>query len=358
MNFVHIADMHFDSPFTTLNSVDNLGDIRRLEQRKIFKKIIDFIKENKIEYFFISGDLYEHEYVRLSTIEYINNLFKEIPNTQVFISPGNHDPYIKDSYYDNFEFAENVYVFKSGIEEIETPEANIYGMAFNSFNMSSSEIENFILPISSKPNVFVVHCDLNGSKDEKGFEYNPISETKLKALSFDYIAMGHIHKNNFVKDKENKIVYPGSPISFGFDELGKHGMVVGEITKGKVLTEFIELDDREFIEFEINVEPFSSKEDLVEHIQTLNLQENNFYKIILSGKRNFEVDTRELLKLINLKNVFKIKDITKSNYNFEEIAKENNLRGIFVKEALKKLELGEYSEEEIIKAIEIGLEVM
>ena len=37
MNFVHIADMHFDSTFTTLNSVDNLGDIRRLEQRKIFK---------------------------------------------------------------------------------------------------------------------------------------------------------------------------------------------------------------------------------------------------------------------------------------------------------------------------------
>lgn len=358
MNFVHIADMHFDSPFSTLNSVDSLGDIRRLEQRKIFKKIIDFIKENKIEYFFISGDLYEHEYIRLSTIEYINNLFKEIPDTQIFISPGNHDPYIKGSYYDNFEFVENVHIFKSGIEKVETPDANIYGMAFNSFNMSNSEIENFILPISSKPNIFVVHCDLNGSKDAKGFEYNPISETKLKALSFDYIAMGHIHKSNFVKGKENKIVYPGSPISFGFDELGKHGIVVGEITKDRVLTEFIELDDREFIEFEINEEPFSSKEDLVEHIQSLNLQENNFYKIVLSGKRNFEIDTRELLKLINLKNIFKIKDITKSNYNLEEIAKENNLRGIFVREALKKLELGENSEEEIIKAIEIGLEVM
>ena len=42
----------------------------------------------------------------------------------------------------------------------------------------------------------------------------------------------------------------------------------------------------------------------------------------------------------------------------EEISKENNLRGIFVKEALKKLELEEYSEEEIIKAIEIGLDAM
>ena len=358
MNFVHIADMHFDAPFSSLNSVENLGDVRRLEQRKIFKKAIDFIKENEIEYFFISGDLYEHNYVRLSTIEYINNLFKEIPNTKIFIAPGNHDPYIKDSYYQNFEFADNVYIFKDGIEKIETEDCNIYGMGFNSFSMSNSDISNFILPISSKLDIFVVHCDVNVSKDKEGFEYNPITESKLKSLNFDYIAMGHIHKNNFIKGKENKIVYPGSPISFGFDELGEHGMIVGEITKNKVLTEFIKLDDREFIEFYLNVEPFLSKEDLIEHIVELNLDENNIYKIVLDGKRNFEIDTREILKLINRNNIFKVKDKTKTNYNLEEISKENNLRGIFVKEALKKLELEEYSEEEIIKAIEIGLDAM
>lgn len=358
MNFVHIADIHFDIPFTSLNSVDNLGESRRLEQRKIFKKAIDFIKEHEIEYFFISGDLYEHNYVRLSTIEYINNLFKEIPNTKIFIAPGNHDPYIKDSYYQDFEFAENVYIFKGGIEVVETEECNIYGMGFNSFSMPDSEISDFVLPLSRKPNIFVVHCDLNGSKDAEGFEYNPVSESKLKILNFDYVAMGHIHKTNFEKGKVNKIVYPGSPMSFGFDELGQHGMIVGEITKGKVLTEFIKLDEREFVEYELDVEPFLSKEDLIENILKLDLEENNFYKIVLTGKRNFEIDVREILKLVNLKNVFKIKDKTKSNYDLEEISKENNLRGIFVKEVLKKLRTGEYSEEEIAKAIELGLDAM
>lgn len=38
MKFVHIADMHFDSPFTSLGKIEGLSDIRRLEQRKIFKK--------------------------------------------------------------------------------------------------------------------------------------------------------------------------------------------------------------------------------------------------------------------------------------------------------------------------------
>ena len=170
--------------------------------------------------------------------------------------------------------------------------------------------------------------------------------------------MGHIHKSNFERGKENKIVYPGSTISHGFDELGEHGMVVGEIKAGRVLTEFIKLDDREFIEFELNVEPFSAKEDLIEHILALQLSKNNVYKILLCGNRNFDIDIREILKLINLENVLKIKDNTKLSYDLETISKENNLRGLFVKEALRKLETGEYSEEEIQKAIEIGLEAM
>ena len=72
MKFVHIADMHFDSPFIALADKGNLGDQRRLEQRNAFKKVIEYIKEKRVEYLFIAGDLYEHEYVRSTTIEYIN----------------------------------------------------------------------------------------------------------------------------------------------------------------------------------------------------------------------------------------------------------------------------------------------
>ena len=53
MKFIHMADMHFDSPFTVLNTRGNLGEKRRLEQREVFKKIIQYIKENQIEYFLL-----------------------------------------------------------------------------------------------------------------------------------------------------------------------------------------------------------------------------------------------------------------------------------------------------------------
>lgn len=356
MKFVHISDMHFDTPFTSLSAKENLGDIRRLEQRKVFKKVIEYIKENKIEYLFIAGDLYDHNYVKKSTIEYINNLFGEIPNTKIFITPGNHDPYIKNSYYNTYEFSNNVYIFKDEIEKYEDINVNIYGMAFNDFYMNESQIENMVIEYSNRPNILITHCDLNGSKDSEGLSYNPILESKIKALNLDYVAMGHIHKCNL--GNNNNILYSGSPISLGFDELGEHGMLVGELLKGKLDLKFIKLDDRLFTEIVLNVENFSSKDDLIEHLSNLKLDNRNMYKIILIGGRNFEINSREILKIISSDNILKIKDETKLNYDLEALSKENNLKGIFIKEALEKLEQGILTEEEVEKAIEIGLEVM
>lgn len=356
MKFVHIADMHFDAPFTVLSAKENLGEIRRLEQRKVFKKIIEFIKENNIPYLFIAGDLYEHEYVKKSTIDYINNLFKEISNTQILITPGNHDPYIKNSYYENYNWAENVYIFKNEIEKYEDENIIAYGTAFTEFYMEKSPLENFALDYSNKLNILITHCDLNGSKDKEGFSYNPILESKLNSLGFDYVAMGHIHKNNI--ENANRIYYPGSTISFGFDELGEHGMIVGNITKESFEKSFIELDERVFTEMVLNVENMQSKEELIEYILDLSLEKNHMYKLILIGKRNFDINVRELLKVVSLENILKIKDLTKLNYDLETISKENNLKGIFIREILKRLETGEYTEEEIQKAIEIGLQSM
>lgn len=356
MKFVHIADMHFDAPFRALSAKENLGDVRRLEQRKIFKKVIDFIKENNIPYLFIAGDLYEHEYVKRSTIEYINSLFKEIKNTKIFISPGNHDPYIKNSYYKNYNWASNVHIFEDKIEKYEDENANIYGMAFTEFYMEESPLNHFVLEHSGKPNILVAHIDVNGAKDAEGFSYNPVLESKLNSLGFDYIAMGHIHKNNI--ENKNRIYYPGSTISLGFDETGEHGMIVGELSKTSFQKQFIPLDNRIFTEIVLNVENIGSKEELIEYITDSDLEKDYMYKLVLTGKRNFEINTREILKVVSRGNILKIKDNTKIDYDLQEIAKENNLRGIFVREALKKLETGEYSEKEIERAIEIGLETM
>lgn len=358
MKFVHIADMHFDSAFFNLSDKDIMGDLRRLEQRKVFRKIIEYIKENDIEYLFISGDLYEHKYIKQSTIEYINSLFKEIPKTKIFISAGNHDPKVKNSYYNKFNWNENVKIFNSKIEKVETYDSNIYGYSFDDFYCNNCGIENVELEKNGKPNILIMHGNLDGAKkDDK--PYNPIPKKILLEIGFDYVALGHIHKPDYITEEKQKIVYPGSTISLGFDELGQHGMIVGNFD-GDLKLEFVPLDDEEFTKCEINVNNLGSKEELIEIINGLNINSKEYIEIVLVGERNFEIDKYEILKFIENERIIKIKDETKIARDLEKISNENTLRGLFVKEMIEKLKSeNDLEKKEILeKAIEIGLDAL
>ena len=355
MKFVHIADIHFDCPFSSLSIKENLSDNRRLDQRNVFKKVIDYIKENDIKFLFISGDLYENEYVKLSTINYINNLFLEIPETKIFISPGNHDPYIKNSYYFKFDFAPNVYIFKGDFECKELPDCNIYGMGFKQFYCKDVNYGAINVLKNDKPNIMIMHASLSGGSEENK-EYNPVLESRLETLEMDYVALGHIHKPYYNNDVGQRIVYPGSLISLGFDELGEHGMIVGEIDDKRNLNySFIKLDDTEFTVIEQKVDNIESKEELIEKINSLELEKDKLYEINLVGSRMFEINPRNILKLISNDSILKIKDSTKLKFDIDKIKNEKTLKGLFVQEMLKPENTESYTEEEIQKAIEIGL---
>ena len=357
MKFVHIADMHFDTPFTNLSLKGDYGKIRRMDQREVFKKIINYIKENEIKYLFIAGDLYEHNYIRKSTIEYINQLFKQIPETKIYITPGNHDPYVMNSMYRNFEWNENVKIFTSKIEKVETEDANIYGFGFDDFYCENSNVENIILDDKSKINILITHGSLNAS-DKMQLQYNPINKNKLKLVGFDYVALGHIHKLDYNTEENQKIIYPGSTISMGFDELGKHGFIVGNIEKEKLEIAFIPADNREFKEIEFDISEINDEEELIEKLNNIQLNTNDLYKIILIGKRNFEININNLYKFINNENIIKIKNKTKLNYNLEEMANENTLKGIFINEIINELNKNNYTQEELDEMLEIGLSVL
>ena len=132
----------------------------------------------------------------------------------------------------------------------------------------------------------------------------------------------------------------------------------GEINKNKLNINFIKLDNKEFIEKEIDISTINFEEELIDYINNLEINENNYLKIILIGKRNFEINLNKIFKLINNKNILKIKNNTKIKYNLEEISKENNLRGIFVKNMLQRIQAENGDKESIETAIEIGLDAM
>ena len=242
----------------------------------------------------------------------------------------------------------------TNIEKIENGSINIYGYGFTDFSSKAIELpQNLDI---TKINVLLMHANLNGEyKDE--FEHNPILESKLKKSEFDYVALGHIHKRSM---DNLKAVYPGSMFAGGFDELGEHGMLEGEInldTK-QISIKFIPLDNREFVKEEIDISIIYSEEELIEIINQKEKQENMYYEYIFIGNKNIEINTNKILKLIEDKKVIKLKDQSKFKYDLEQISKEKSLKGIFVKQLLDEIKEDKSNEDEILRVIEIGLNEM
>lgn len=339
MNFVSVADVHFDIPFRKISDRAGLGRERRLDQRKAFKKVIDYIKENNVEYLFIAGDLYEQDYVQEATIAYINDLFKTIENTKIYIVPGNHDPRIKNSYYETYKFNDNVKIFTDRLEIVENDDCDIYGYGFNNFEMSQNKFDDLQIKNKNKINVFLSHGDIYNKS-----VYNPMNLNLLEE-KFDVINLGHIHK----RDK----YYSGSLISLGFDELGEHGFIYGEADENKKITKhFIKADDKEFIRENFDITNILSNEELIEKLNEIETR-NDLYEIILIGERSFKIEID--LNLVQ-KSIIKIKDETKLKE--EENINENSLYGIFVKNLKRKLENEEIDEKQYEQIIELEKQIM
>ena len=163
MKFIHMADLHLDTPLVSLKNNRDLIKKRRTEQKQVFRDVINIAKNENIDFLFISGDLFEQKFVEKNTIEFLISSFELIPNTKIFIAPGNHDPYIKSSPYKTFEWSQNVTIFNGEVGMFSYDNINIYGIGFTNYEFETDEIEKIEIEDESKLNVLVVHGTLNGA---------------------------------------------------------------------------------------------------------------------------------------------------------------------------------------------------
>ena len=346
MKFIHIADIHFDMPMLSLKGNRDFIKKRRIEQKQAFRDVIQLVKKENVDCLFISGDLFEQKFVEKSTIEYIISNFQLIPNVNIFISPGNHDPYIKDSPYESYEWPENVTIFKSEYGMISLDDCDIYGIGFENYEEDFDIIKDIKIEDENRVNILVTHGTLNGGSHI----YHDIKERDLKR--FDYVALGHIHDK---KIDDSNIIYPGSLISCGFDEPGEHGFVKGEITKEKCEIEFISTECKEFKRVELDISNIANFSDVIDKLN----MDDSYYRIILKGFKNFNIE--ELIDNINElgKNVCEIRDKTTLPYDFEGIMSQENLKGIFTKKILNEIEnMTDEEKDETLKVIELIYQMM
>jgi len=371
IKFLHCADIHLDMPFTSLGADNTKSQGRRQDLKDTFDGIIKVAKAEKVDILLISGDLYEHDYVKKSTISYVNGKFSEIPLVEIFIVPGNHDPYIVNSYYRNYEWNANVHILTGDNPYAYLEEKNtyIYGMGFEGFYEGKRSLDSLRPVDLTAVNILLAHgtVDLDIGKDM----YNPLKSAELAALNMDYIAMGHFHNRIDDIGGYGHIFNPGSPEPLGFDEAGGHGVFLGSVTKSvsgdkSLEAEFIKLNKRFYENIDINVSGFSRTEQVIERVHEaigdMDMKNGLFY-VTLKGyiERGFRIDPAQVQAYFSDRVYFlKVKDGTAVDYDFDELLKEPGLRGLFTRKMFAQMEKAEddHKRELLLKALYYGLDAL
>ncbi|MGL5150240.1 MAG: metallophosphoesterase family protein [Clostridium sp.] len=359
IKILHCADIHFDTPFKEFNG--DLALRSKEEIREVFSNIIDLCIKSSIQILLIAGDVFDNLTVNRDTLKYIERELLRIPHIYIFISPGNHDPYNTKSFYKLVNWPENVHIFTGDMESIEISKlnTNVWGVGFNNKYQHKTLLRDEIIK-NNFINLMVMHGEITSSNSH----YNPITVEDIGNSNMDYIALGHTHQfSGILKSNNTYYAYSGCPQGRGFDEQGRKGIILGEVSKGANNLKFIPTSRREYVEVKVDISECNSIYEIVGEIiasKEEHERKNNFYKIILRGDISENININIDLIKEKLSNEFyfcKIKDETSVKLNIEELRDSISIKGMYAQKLLDDIDMCNDEEEKKIleMALKLGL---
>ena len=361
VKILHCADVHIGAAENFLGA---RSDSRRAETLITFEKIISSAKENDIDILLIAGDLFNSNTVEKSICDRVFECFAAIPNIKIVYAAGNHDPLNFESPFKKYDLPDNLFVLDTKDCFVEFADLNtrVYGKSFKevytqgSPRFSLDTNDNFI-------NLMCIHGEL---RSDLGSDYNSITSDFVQNSGMNYIALGHVHKRtDIAKIGNTYISYCGCPEGQGFDELGEKGVYIGEVSKDGCNLQFMPTSKRMHVCESVDVSGSVSSSEIAQKITdylkqkyTQNFSEN-LYKIVLTGfvDESADISVSEITSRLNDITYFsKLKNKTEIKVDFELLAEEKTLKGVFVKNMLSKINTADQNEKEKLKAaLNLGL---
>lgn len=356
---LHMADMHLEWPFVGMGADSHRGRLRREELKEVFAAIVDLAIAEGVQLFLIAGDLFEHAHLTRATVRFLEQQFRRLGEIQVFISPGNHDPALPNSYYRSYPWPDNVHIFGPQVGRVDLPElgAAVYGWGFTTWEVDRYQLGDLRIADPERINLVVVH-----GGDER---YHPFRPADLGAIGADYIALGHIHKQGVVWEEAGRVIarYAGSPEALSFGEPGVHGVYIGEVTKQFNRLAFVPTGRREYLSCEVDVTGAATPEELLAAVLAVDDDARRLqhcYRLTLVGA----VDAELLIDLPVLQEQLaphfywlRLQDATEPDHDLAMLALERSARGLFVQRllALEAAAGDDLERERVRRALQIGL---
>ena len=239
MRLLHLGDLHIGKKVNGYSMID--------DQRAVLAEIVELARARNVDATLIAGDIYDKDQPSAEAARLYDEFLTALHEAGIAILavPGNHDSASRVSVLSSILSSNGVSIAKPFGGEVERCElhdehgaVNVYLLPFINpaiarTALPDSEIKTYPEALrtvigtidldASARNVLVAHQFVIGSGEAE------LSESEMRTIgtldevpsdifsAFDYVALGHLHKPQWVI--EDKIRYCGSPLKYSFSEV-------------------------------------------------------------------------------------------------------------------------------------------
>ena len=297
VKFLHTADWHIGRK---LQGLDLLED-----QQFVLENLITEMKKINPDFLIIAGDLYDRSVPSKEATKLLQELLVKINigcNIPIFAISGNHDSKerlaIGEAWFSKHKFYLHTRL-EQAFDRISYEDADIYLLPYfepfeareyfedatlTTHNAATKRVIDEIYKNldTNKTNILVAHTFVSGGLEtdsEREISVGTVENVAVEVFDkFDYVALGHLHNPNAIK--ETRLKYSGSPMAYSFSEASQtKGMRLIEVTKECYSEEFIPLKQKRKLH---NISA-SYEEVLTKEFQQNYDCKNNYFSMELSG---------------------------------------------------------------------------
>lgn len=233
--FIHAADVHLDSPLRGLSRYESApAESIRDACRRAFENLVDLAIEEKVAFVLLAGDLYDGDWKDYNTGIFLSQQMGRLSqqNISVFTVAGNHDA--ANRMTKTLDSPTNMTILSS--RKVETIKLDdlavaIHGRSFGTQHVDENLAAGFVAAEKGMLNIGLLHTSLDGREGHA--VYAPCSIDDLRSKGYQYWALGHIHKQEFVSE-DPWIVFPGCVQGRHIRETGPKGCVLVTVEDGTI----------------------------------------------------------------------------------------------------------------------------